>query len=365
MTTQHLNSKNDAIELAQAKLTISLAGSGKDYACHSNESILDASKRAGLALPYSCLSGRCGSCTAKVISGSWHYPKLPQSALNPREAIDHALTCQAVPLSDMVLSLKDIEAVANQQVQQCDAVLVEKTLLTPDVLRIMLLPKTKVTYLAGQYLEFILSDGKRRPFSIAGAPRADGMIELHVRKVAGGGFTQSLFENGAVGDHFTLDLPHGTFVPRADSDRPLVFLAGGTGFAPIKALLEHYCSVSPARSLRLYWGVRESADLYLPQAISQFKAQARNFQFTPVLSEQIDFAMRYGSLHDCLLQDLPDLSAVDVYMSGPPAMIASARPALLAALLPEDRLYYDSFDFAPDVLARIIQAQRELRIGAI
>ena len=360
-----MNLTENDVATSEVRFKISLASSGKDFACTAQESILAASKRAGLALPYSCLSGRCGSCAAKVISGNWHYPKLPQSALNPREALDHALTCQAVPQSDMVLSLKDIEAVAGQQVQQCDAVLVEKTLLTPDVLRIMLLPKTNVAYLAGQYLEFILQDGKRRPFSIAGAPRADGLIELHVRKVAGGGFTQSLFEAGKVGDHFTLDLPHGTFVPRADSDRPLVFLAGGTGFAPIKALLEHYCAISPLRSLRLYWGVRESTDLYLPQAIAKFKEQASNFQFTPVLSEQIDFQMRYGSLHECLLQDSPDLSAVDVYMSGPPAMIASARPALLAASLPEDRLYYDSFDFAPDVLARIIQAQRALRISAL
>jgi CDP-4-dehydro-6-deoxyglucose reductase, E3 len=352
----------------QAKFLVTLAGSGKAFSVESSESVLEASKRAGLALPYSCLSGRCGSCAAKVLSGRWHYPKLPQSALNPREALDHALTCQAVPLSDMVLSLKDIEAVASQKVQQCDAVLVEKTQLAADVLRIMLLPKnkvgTKVTYLAGQYLEFILADGKRRPFSIACAPRADGLIELHVRKVAGGGFTQSLFEDGKIGDQFTLDLPHGTFVPRADSDRPLVFLAGGTGFAPIKALLEHYCAINPQRSLRLYWGVRETADLYLPAAIAQFKAQAPNFQFTPVLSEQVDFAMRYGSLHECLLQDLPDLQGVDVYMSGPPAMISSARPALLAAELPEDRLYYDSFDFAPDVLARIIHAQRALRNSA-
>jgi CDP-4-dehydro-6-deoxyglucose reductase, E3 len=347
---------------AQSGFRVTLAGSGKDFSVQAGESILAASKRAGLALPYSCMSGRCGSCAARVEQGTWHYPKLPASALSAHEALDHALTCQAVPSSDLVLRLKDLEAVAKLSALACEAELIEKTLLTADVMRVLLQPAQRVHYLPGQYLEFVLADGKRRAFSIAGAPRVDGRLELHVRKVAGGGFTQSLFEDSVLGTRFTIDIPHGTFVPRAESDRTLVFLAGGTGFAPIKALLEHFCAQAPARPMHLYWGVREARDLYMPALIDDFKRSAAGFRLTPVLSEEIAFDMRYGTLHESLLQDFPDLTHVDVYMSGPPVMIAAARTALLAANLPEDRLYYDSFDFAPDVLARVIQAQRSQRL---
>jgi CDP-4-dehydro-6-deoxyglucose reductase, E3 len=343
---------------------IELVQSGKCFSANSDESILAASRRAGLALPYSCLSGRCGSCAARVLEGNWHYPKLPPFALNAIEAKDHALTCQAVALSPMRLALRDLDSVAAQTPTQVRAEVVERRLLAEDVMLLCLRPENSVRCLAGQYLEFVLDDGKRRPFSIANAPRADGLIELHVRKVAGGGFTQQLFEQGQLGQLFNIDLPHGTFVPRASSDRELVFLAGGTGFAPIKALLEFFVEREPERPMRLYWGVREARDLYLGEVIEQFKRRAPQLSFTPVLSEQLDFSMRYGSLHEILLQDRPQLAEVDVYMSGPPAMISAARVALLAAQLPEDRLYFDSFDFAPDVLALMLQQQRELRTSS-
>jgi CDP-4-dehydro-6-deoxyglucose reductase, E3 len=339
--------------------TVRLAHTEKSFLVAPEESILAASKRAGLALPYSCLSGRCGSCAARVVSGRWRYEH-PPTALSSAEHRDHALLCQAHAETDLELALSDLEAVAKQRVQQVSARLTQKLLIAPEVLALRLEPEQPLsdpTHLAGQYLEFVLADGKRRPFSIANAPRADQSLELHVRKVAGGGFTQSLFEQSQLGDRFEIDLPHGTFVPRADSDRQLIFVAGGTGFAPIKALLEHFAEQNPARSAHLYWGARVASDFYRPEQIDIFKSQMPNLLYTGVLSEQANAETRYGNLHDVLLEDYPNLLGVDVYMSGPPAMISAARAAFLAAGLPEDRLYYDSFEFAPDVLAKMIHGR--------
>ncbi len=349
---------SNSIDEFPARFTVTLAGSEKSFLVAPTETVLSASRRAGLALPYSCLSGRCGSCAARVLKGTWHYASAP-TALSAIERLDHALLCQALADSDLSLGLKEVAEVASLAIVQTRAQLLRKTLLSADVLALELMPAQPVRFLAGQYLEFILNDGKRRPFSIANAPRADGMLELHVRKVAGGGFTQTLFEDTEVGVEFLIDLPHGTFVPRADSDRPLLFVAGGTGFAPIKALLEHFSTRNPQRTAHLYWGARVAADLYLPEHIHKFKAAMPHLSYTPVLSEQASFDTRYGTLHEAVLEDYPNLSDFDVYMSGPPAMISACRGAFLSAGLPEDRLYYDSFDFAPDVLAKLIHARKQ------
>ncbi len=349
---------SNTIDEYAAHFTVTLAGSEKSFLVAPDETVLNASRRAGLALPYSCLSGRCGSCAARVLNGRWHYATAP-TALSAVERLDHALLCQALADSDLSLGLKEVAEVAELAIVQTGARLLHKTLLSVDVLALELMPAQPVRYLAGQYLEFILSDGKRRPFSIANAPRTDGVLELHVRKVAGGGFTQTLFEATNVGDEFLIDMPHGTFVPRADSDRPLLFVAGGTGFAPIKALLEHFSTLNPEREAHLYWGARVAADFYLPEHIAAFKAAMPQLRYTPVLSEQASFDTRYGTLHEAVLEDYPNLSDFDVYMSGPPAMISASRGAFLAAGLPEDRLYYDSFDFAPDVLAKLIHARKQ------
>ena len=336
---------------------VRLVGSEKSFTVAAGETILAASRRAGLALPYSCLSGRCGSCSARVRAGQWGYEH-PTTALTAVERKDHALLCQAHAQSDLSLEIRELDEVAALSIHQLTATVLSMQLLGADVLAITLQPARQVRYLAGQYLEFVLADGKRRPFSIANAPRADGVLELHVRKVAGGGFTHFLFDALKPGAELLIDLPHGTFVPRAHSDRPLTLVAGGTGFAPIKALLEHFAESAPLRNAHLYWGAREATDFYLLERIPELQRRMPNLQFTPVLSEQVSLDARYGSLHETVLEDYPHLLDRDVYMSGPPMMIASCRSAFLAAGLPEDRLYYDSFDFAPDVLAKVMHARR-------
>jgi CDP-4-dehydro-6-deoxyglucose reductase len=361
------------------------------------ETVLDAARRAGLALPYSCLSGVCGSCKATLVSGDCHYPLNPPSALNPAEVARHQLLlCQAVPLSDLVIAAREVASVADIPRRVLPLKLIERQLLAPDVMRLTLMPPhgRALAYLAGQYLDVLLpagrsrpsmasealgllpggrsrpsmasealgllpGGGKRRAFSIANAPHLGPSVELHIRHVAGGDFTHRVFTELKPGDILRIEGPLGTFVPREHSERPMLFVAGGTGFAPVKALIEHFIHLGTLRPMALYWGARAAEELYLRELPERWAAE-HALRFAAVISdaERIgDSGLRSGFVHEAVLEDHADLSAFDVYMSGPPALIDAGRRSFVDAGLPEDRLYYDSFDYAPDVLAQILRAR--------
>ena len=343
--------------------TVTLQASGKRFPVALGESVLDAARRAGLALPYSCLSGVCGSCKATLVSGEFHYPLNPPSALNPAEVARHQLLlCQAVPLSDLVIAAREVASVADIPRRVLALKLTQRALLAPDVMQLKLLPPhgRAFAYLAGQYLDVLLPGGRRRAFSIANAPHTGPALELHIRHVAGGDFTHKVFTELAPGDLLRIEGPLGTFVPREHSERPLLFVAGGTGFAPVKALIEHFLHLGTLRPMALYWGARAPEELYLRKLPERWAAEHASLRFVPVISdnERIGASgLRAGFVHEAVLEDNPDLSAFDVYMSGPPALIDAGRRAFVDAGLPEDRLYYDSFDYAPDVLAQILRAR--------
>lgn len=342
--------------------TVTLQASGKRFEVESGESVLDAARRAGLALPYSCLAGVCGSCKATLISGDCHYPRNPPNALNAAEVARHqVLLCQAAPLSDLVVAAREVASVADIPRRVLPLSLIEKELLAPDVMRLILQPPRgeSLLRLAGQYLDVLLPGGKRRAFSIANAPHLGPEIELHVRHVAGGDFTRFVFDELKPGTVLRVEGPLGTFVPREDSERPLLLVAGGTGFAPIKALIEHFLHLGSRRTMHLYWGARSAPELYLPGLPQQWLREARQLRFVAVISNvETAAGLRAGLVHEAVLEDHhSDLSAFDVYMSGPPALIDAGRRSFVQAGLPEERLYYDSFDYAPDVLAQILQAR--------
>jgi CDP-4-dehydro-6-deoxyglucose reductase len=347
----------------RASYTVTLQASGKRFAVAAGERVLDAARRAGLALPYSCLSGVCGSCKATLVAGACHYPHNPPSALNAAEVARHqVLLCQAVPRSDLVIAAREVASVADLPRRVLPLRLTDKTRLAPDVMRLILVPPAgdRLRRLAGQYLDVRLAHGRRRAFSIANAPHTGRQIELHVRHVAGGDFTHRVFTTLAVGAVLHVEGPLGTFVPREDSERPMLFVAGGTGFAPIKALIEHFLHLGTRRPMRLYWGARAPEELYLRALPEQWATDAPGFSFVPVISGASAGALRHGLVHEAVLEDHPDLSAFDVYMSGPPALIDAGRRAFVQAGLPEERLYFDSFDYAPDVLAKILHARAGL-----
>lgn len=344
--------------------TVTLQASGKRFDVAPGETVLEGARRAGLALPYSCLAGVCGSCKATLVSGECTYPRNPPSALSADERLHHkVLLCQAVPAGDLVVAAREVASVADIPRRVFGVVVAEKTRLGEDIVRLVLrtAPGDRMRRLAGQYLDVLLDDGRRRAFSIANAPHEDDTIELHVRRVAGGGFTATVFDTIDVGTHLRVEGPLGTFVPREDSERPILLMAGGSGFAPIKALIEHFVELGARRPMMLYWGAREPADLYLRELPERWAREVPHFRFVPVISgEDVDRAVRRGLVHEELLRDHPDLSAFDLYMSGPPAMIDAGRHAFVEAGLPEERLFYDSFEYAPEVIAQILRGRAGL-----
>ena len=341
--------------------TVTLQSSGKHFRVEPGETVLEGARRAGLALPYSCLSGVCGSCKATLITGHCTYPRNPPTALNAAEQARHqVLLCQAVPASDLVIAAREVASVADMPRRMLTLKLVDKALLSDDVVRLTLLTARgeRLRRLAGQYLDALLPDGRRRAFSIANAPHEGDSIELHVRHVAGGGFTSYVFDEMDTGALLRVEGPLGTFVPREDSERPMLMIAGGTGFAPIKALIEHFRHLGTRRPITLYWGARTPRDLYLRALPERWMRDDPSFRFVPVLSDaEHTGGLRHGFVHEALLEDHADLSAFDLYMSGPPTMIDAGRRAFVDAGLPEDRLFYDSFDYAPDVLAEILHSR--------
>ncbi len=337
--------------------TVTLQASGKQFEIADGETVLEAAQRSGLALPYSCLAGVCGSCKATLISGSFRYGGNPPTALSGAEqARGKILLCQAVACSDLVIAAREVASVADIPRRQLDLRVLEKSRVAEDVVQLMLEPEGgPLRRLPGQYLDVLLPGGKRRAFSIANAPHTGTALELHVRHVAGGGFTSFVFEKLEVGMTLHGEGPLGTFVPREDSERPIIFVAGGTGFAPVKALIEHFLEIGTRREMTLVWGARSKAELYYPQLPQRWANGTPPVRFLPVISDpERSAGLPVGLAHEAVLAEHPDLTDFDIYMSGPPALIDAGRHAFVDAGLPEDRLYYDSFDYAPDILAKIL-----------
>lgn len=341
--------------------TVTLKASGHQFKVAEGETVLDAAQRAGLALPYSCRAGLCGSCKATVLEGSFTYPRHPPSALSAAERAQHAaLLCQAVPSSDLLLQVREVRSVEDMPHRRVAVTVTAKDQLAPDVMRLLLTSspgEPRLRWLPGQYVDVLLDDGKRRAFSLARAPHLGPELEVHVRHVAGGGFTSWVFHELKVGDRLCIEGPNGTFVPREDAERPVILIAGGTGFGPVKALIEHFLHLGTRRPLHFYWGARTAADLYLRELPERWSRDVPTLDFTPVVSdveEAVRAGLRPGFVHEAVLKDRPDLSGQDVYMCGPPALIDAGRRSFADAGLPEDHLYFDSFEYAPDVLDKIL-----------
>ncbi|MEM7054036.1 MAG: CDP-6-deoxy-delta-3,4-glucoseen reductase [Pseudomonadota bacterium] len=333
--------------------TIQIQSSQRSFTTKEGETVLTAALRQGVMLPYSCKNGTCASCKCVLVEGRVHYPYNPPAALNQQDLkTAQMLACQAVADGDVLIEATEIEQVADIPVRKLPARVEQIDALTEDVRRIRLkLPKgQRLQFLAGQYMDILLPGGKRRAFSIASSPSEQEFIELHVKYVDGGGFTGHVFDGMKPGEILRLEGPLGMFFVRLNSPRPILMMGGGTGFAPLKAMIEDLIHAGDDRPITLYWGVRTEADLYANELIEGFAEQHPNFHYAPVLSEPAnDWTGATGFVHEVLLNEHAELSAFEIYMSGPPAMVHSARKAFLATGITEDHLHYDSFDFAPDV----------------
>jgi CDP-4-dehydro-6-deoxyglucose reductase len=334
---------------------ITIEPSGHQFEVEPGNTILRAALAAGIHLPYGCRNGACGACKGRIVSGQVDRGLYSEGALSEADLnAGYALFCCARPLSDLVIEAREMAAVRDIPVRTLPCRVQKMALLAPDVMLLQLkLPASeRLQYLAGQYIDILLKDGRRRSFSIANAPEADECLELHVRRVPGGHFTTHVFEAMRERDILRIEGPHGDFHLREESAKPVVLLAGGTGFAPIKSLVEHALRQASARPMILYWGARDRAGLYLNALAEGWAATCAHFGYVPVLSEPMPgdgWEGRRGLVHHAVMADFPDLSGRQVYACGAPAMIEAARQDLIGRCgLKEEDFFADSFTFSAD-----------------
>ncbi|HXU93926.1 MAG TPA: CDP-6-deoxy-delta-3,4-glucoseen reductase [Gallionella sp.] len=324
--------------------------SNHSFPIEADETILDAGLKHGYTLPYSCRNGACGACKGKVLQGSVDHGQSQAHALTDEEKSQGlTLFCCAKPLSDITIECHEVSAVKDIQIKTmpCRVEKMEKVTGDVMVLKLRLPANERLQFLAGQYIDILQKDQKPRSFSLANAPHDDGLLELHVRNIAGGAFTSHVFNEMKERDILRIKGPLGTFFLREDSDKPIIFVASGTGFAPVKAIIEHALHIGVERPMHFYWGVRKQSDLYMLDKIKEW--EARGIKFTPVVSDE-PWSGRSGFVHQSVMEDFGDLSGYDVYACGAPVVVEAAfREFTTQRGLPNESFFSDAFTFAPKV----------------
>lgn len=324
------------------------------FQVNEGESVLDAALRQSITLPYGCRGGGCGACKGQLLEGTVSYPgQLPDGLSEEDHNKGYALFCQAVPKSDLVIRSKEVLASEEIEVKILPCRVEKKQQLNHDVVLIKLkLPKTeRLQFFAGQYIDFLLKNGKYRSFSLANAPHDDEYIELHIRHIPDGKFTGEVFDEMKEKDMMRIKGPLGNFYLREESERPIILMAGGTGFAPIKGMIEHALKIGLERPIHLYWGARAKEDLYMDKLALSWTKQNPLIRFTPVLSEpktEDKWAGRTGFVHNAIMEDYPDLSKHEIYGSGAPAMVYAGRDEFVKNGLDLEHYYSDAFEYQKD-----------------
>jgi CDP-4-dehydro-6-deoxyglucose reductase len=331
-------------------MKVTLQPSGHAFEVPEGKNIVQAGLDAGFSMPYSCRTGVCKTCRGtikegKVDYGFTHPNYLPDSD----KAKGLALLCQATPLTDCVIEVRELEGLAGikPRMSPCRVTKIDKPAPDVAVLGLRLPSNENMLFLAGQYIDFLLKDGKRRSYSIASKPAPEGVteLELHIRHTPGGAFTDRVFGAMKEKEILRFEGPLGTFYLREDSDKPIVMVASGTGFAPIKAMCESMLAKGLKRKVTLYWGCRAKRDLYMLAVPSAWSDP--NLSFVPVLSHptpECAWTGRTGFVHRAVMEDFPDLSGHQVYACGAPVMVDAARADFSAKCrLPEEEFFADSF----------------------
>ena len=329
---------------------IELQPSGHSFEVPPDKTVLLAGLEAGFHMPYSCRVGTCRTCRGTIKSGRVDYGDVHPTYLpDIDKAKGYVLCCQARPLEDTVIEVKELEGMAGlrPRVVPCRVEKLDRP--TPDVavISVRLPMNENFRFLAGQHIDVQLKDGKRRSYSIANPPKPEGVtaLELHVRHTPGGAFTDHVFSALKLRDLLRFEGPLGSFYLREDSDKPIVLVASGTGFAPIKAMCELALQKGVKRPITLYWGCWTRRDLYMLDVPESW--QHANLKFIPVLSNptpECAWAGRTGFVHRAVMEDFPDLSSFQVYACGAPVMVEAARTDFSAKCgLPAEEFYADAF----------------------
>jgi CDP-4-dehydro-6-deoxyglucose reductase len=332
--------------------TVKLESTGHTIEVEADQTILDAALHHGVDLPYGCRHGACGKCKGRIVSGEVDYGEYQEHALpEPERRAGMVLLCQAKPQSDLVLEGAEMDDGRQPEVRRLPARVHDARKLTHDIMEVRLkLPEQeRLQYLAGQYVEVILKDGRRRAFSIANSPIDDQFLTLHIRHVPGGAFTDHVFEGLQKGEIWTIEGPLGQFYLR-HSERPAVLVAGGTGLGPIRAILEKAFEEGERRPLRLFFGVRSGADVYGLEELERWAAEHDNFQYTVALSDpaEEDAGLGYeqGYVHEVIPGHCEDLTGWEGYLAGPPPMVEAGRHTLISLGADPEAVYADAFTYS-------------------
>jgi len=339
---------------------VTLKTSGKQFTVTQDETVLEAALRQGINLPYGCKNGACGSCKGKVLEGQITHGQHSENALSRTdETAGGILFCCSHPQSDLLIEAREVQGAGDIAIRKvpCRVNTISKPSNDVAILKLQLPAAERFQFLAGQYLEFLLKDGQRRAYSIANAPEQEGPLELHIRHLPGGLFTDFVF--GAVSpalkekDILRFEGPLGSFFLREDSKKPIIFLAAGTGFAPIKSIIEQMQTKKIERPIELYWGGRRPSDLYLSDLCKNWEQEIPNFKYIPVISDGLPedaWRGRTGFVHQAVIDDHPSLKDFQVYACGAPVMVNAAREDFSSKChLPEEEFFADSFTSAADL----------------
>ncbi len=330
--------------------TVKVADTEFSFPCEANESVLDAAQRAGFELPFSCRKGVCGTCKGKVVAGEVRAYAGDALTSAERDA-GEVLYCNTRPRSDLEIAPRSIAKADPFARKTLTARVFRMAKMADDVMLVHLRYPAgqRVRFKAGQYVSIIMDNGEKRDFSMANAPQESDGIQLHVRLVEGGVFTTHVFERLKRGDHMRVEVPFGSFTLR-DSDKPILFVAGSTGFAPFKSMIEDTFAKGLERDITLYWGARRRSGLYsdLPE---KWAAQHPRFRYIPVVSDEVQPGMRHGLVHKAVLEDHPSLAEFQAYVCGVTALCRAARKDFRAAGLPVREFFIDTFTTQADIAA--------------
>lgn len=334
---------------------VTLQPSGHTFSVETGETVLEAATRQGVALPYSCRNGACGACKGKVTAGEVSHRDYQPHALSEAErAQGMALLCCAETQGDLTVEVREVKTGSDIQVKTLPC-RVESIQRVHDVavLKLKLPVSERLQFMAGQYIDILMKDGKRRSFSLANAPHDDSALELHIRHMPGGSFSEYVFHQMKEKEIMRFQGPLGSFFLNEDSDKPILLLASGTGFAPVKAIVEQALHAGVTRKMVLYWGARQAADLYMNELPQAWQAAHENFSYVPVLSEpaaEDHWQGRTGLVHQAVLDDFADLSGWEVYACGAPVMVEAAHSSFIGERqLPADAFYSDAFFLSKDM----------------
>lgn len=338
-----LRMREDFLSIMTAHVRIE--PSGHEYFVDGNDSLLEAALRAGLALDYGCSAGSCGKCKARVLSGEVQRTRHSDYALSAAEkSAGVILMCCNTAVLDLVIEAREAHGAADMPLQSIDAKVKAIDPIAPDLrlLHLQTPRSNRLRFLAGQSVRLELADGTGATYPVASCPCDDRNLHFHVRRLNGDRFADCVFAGLDRADTVRVIGPQGTFVLDEESPRPLVFIAGDSGFAPIKSLIEHAMALEVAETLHLFWVASKGGGHYLENLCRSWDDALDDFSYVGLT---VDDCASQGAVREVLhaaLDAHPLAGESDFYVSGPAPFSLAAERVLLDRGVPRARVFVDA-----------------------